>query len=223
MKCIFLISIVFLFPLDSLKAQASDEIIVQGKIINASTGKAVKAKVKYKSIPTGGIYGSFNDSTFAFSMFGSAKYQVTAEASGFIPRSVIVDPNEAIDKTITRDIPLSPKGQTIRLSNLIFAQGKAVIDPKSFNELDEVAALMQDNANMVIQLEGHTDNVGSSSGNLKLSQARVDAVKKYLVEKEISKNRIKTKAFGGSQPLANEMTPEARALNRRVEMRILKD
>jgi outer membrane protein OmpA-like peptidoglycan-associated protein len=59
--------------------------------------------------------------------------------------------------------------------------------------------------------------------NLELSQKRVDAVKKYLVEKGVQKNRIKTKAFGGSQPLKNEMTPEARALNRRVEMRILKD
>jgi outer membrane protein OmpA-like peptidoglycan-associated protein len=58
---------------------------------------------------------------------------------------------------------------------------------------------------------------------MELSQARVDAAKKYMVSKGISKNRIKTKAFGGTQPLANEMTPEARALNRRVEMRILKD
>jgi outer membrane protein OmpA-like peptidoglycan-associated protein len=51
----------------------------------------------------------------------------------------------------------------------------------------------------------------------------VEAVKKYLVKKGISKSRVKTKAFGGTEPIRNEMTPEARALNRRVEMRILKD
>jgi OOP family OmpA-OmpF porin len=51
----------------------------------------------------------------------------------------------------------------------------------------------------------------------------VDAVKRYLTVQGIAKNRIKTKAFGGSQPLRNEMTPEDRIMNRRVEMRILKD
>jgi outer membrane protein OmpA-like peptidoglycan-associated protein len=58
---------------------------------------------------------------------------------------------------------------------------------------------------------------------MKLSQDRVEAVKKYLVSKGIDKNRIKTKAFGGTQPLSNDRTEEAKALNRRVEMRVLKN
>ena len=74
---------------------------------------------------------------------------------------------------------------------------------------------------MVIQLEGHTDNLGNAQANLELSQKRVDAVKKYITTKGIPKSRIKTKAFGGSQLLSQEPTPEARVLNRRVEMRIL--
>jgi OmpA-OmpF porin, OOP family len=86
-----------------------------------------------------------------------------------------------------------------------------------------VVQMLKENSRMEIRLEGHTDNVGNSKANMELSQSRVDAVKKYMVDKGIAKNRIETKAFGGSQPLANEMTPEARAKNRRVEMRILKD
>jgi OOP family OmpA-OmpF porin len=89
--------------------------------------------------------------------------------------------------------------------------------------LDEVAQMMKENSRIVIQLEGHTDNQGSSKANLALSEDRVEAVKKYLVAKGIGKDRVKTKAFGGSQPLSNEMTQEARAMNRRVEMRILKN
>lgn len=96
-------------------------------------------------------------------------------------------------------------------------------DPKSYPELDEVVQMMKENPKMEIQLEGHTDNVGSAKANLELSQSRVDAVKKYLTGRDIAKGRIQTKAFGGTQPLRNEMTPEARAQNRRVEMRILKD
>ena len=82
---------------------------------------------------------------------------------------------------------------------------------------------MKENATMVIQLEGHTDYQGDAKENMKLSQARVDAVKQYLASKDISKNRIKTKAFGGTSPLSRENTPEAHRMNRRVELRILEN
>jgi outer membrane protein OmpA-like peptidoglycan-associated protein len=81
--------------------------------------------------------------------------------------------------------------------------------------------MMKDNPAMTIQLEGHTDYQGNAKENMKLSQARVDAVKNYLTSRGVTKNRIKTKAFGGTQPLSRENTPEAHRLNRRVEMRIL--
>ena len=74
---------------------------------------------------------------------------------------------------------------------------------------------------MVIQLEGHTDYQGNSKDNMKLSKERVDAVKKYLEGKGISGSRIKTKAFGGTQPISKDDTAEAHRLNRRVELRIL--
>ena len=200
------------------------EILAEGKVTDSRTNKGIKANVKYSSIPTGSIFGRFNDRTFSFPIFGTAKYQITAEATGYNPRTVIVDPKDIdANRKVLRDISLTPTGQTMRLTHLIFAQGKSTIDPKSFGELDEVAQMMKENTKIVIQLEGHTDNQGSSKANLALSEERVEAVKKYLVNKGIAKDRVKTKAFGGSQPLSNEMTQEARALNRRVEMRILKD
>lgn len=203
---------------------AQDEILAHGKITDSRTSKGIKANVRYSSIPTGSIFGRFSDSTFSFPIFGTAKYQITAEAKGYNPRTVIVDPKDiGANNKVMRDIILTPSGETMRLDNLIFPQGKAVIDPKSFEELDEVAQMMKENSKMVIQLEGHTDNQGSSKANLKLSEDRVEAVKKYLASKGIAKDRIKTKALGGSQPLSNEMTQQARALNRRVEMRVLKD
>ena len=73
------------------------------------------------------------------------------------------------------------------------------------------------------QLEGHTDYQGNPVDNLKLSQMRVDAVKSYIVSKKISKSRVKTKAFGGTQPLARDNNPEAHRANRRVELRVLEN
>ncbi|RAW01270.1 OmpA family protein [Pseudochryseolinea flava] len=222
MKKLFLVTIVSLAA--NLCYAQNDEILAQGTVSDSRTGKGIRASIKYSSIPTGSIFGRFNDSTFSFPIFGTAKYQITASADGYNPKTVIVDPKDVnADKKVLRDIRLTPKGQTVILDHLIFAKGKAVIDPESFGELDEVVQMMKENSKIEIQLEGHTDNVGSPKANLDLSQKRVDAVKKYLVEKGISKGRIQTKAFGGSQPLKNEQTPEAKALNRRVEMRILKD
>jgi OOP family OmpA-OmpF porin len=202
----------------------AQEITAQGKVLDAITKKGIKARIFYKSYPTGSITGRFSDSTFAFPIFGSSKYQITADAEGYITGNALVDPKD-IDSNnkVVRDILMTRKGETIRLDHLIFEQGKAVINPNSFASLDELVAMMKDNTRLVIQLEGHTDNQGSPKANMELSQTRVDNVKKYLASKGIDKDRIKTKAFGGTQPLMNANTPEARALNRRVEMRILKD
>lgn len=200
------------------------EITAVGRVTDARTNKGVQASIRYSSIPTGSISGRFNDSTFSFPIFGTAKYQITAEAKGYNPGTVIVDPKDIdANKQVVRDVELTPNGQTIRLNHLIFAQGKATIDPQSFKELDEVVQMMKENTKIEIRLEGHTDNQGNSKANMDLSQKRVEAIKKYMVSKGIAKNRIETKAFGGTQPLSNEMTPEARALNRRVELRILKN
>src|SRR5579871_867301 len=92
----------------------SDEIAVKGKAKQTISGKGVVADIAYKSYPTGGLSGSFHDSTFSFSIFGSSKYQVTATAAGYIPRTVIVDPKDSKNHLITADIELTPTTQTIR-------------------------------------------------------------------------------------------------------------
>jgi len=200
------------------------EILAEGKIIDALTRKGVKAKIAYKSIPTGSISGRFNDSTFSFPIFGSSKYQIVATAEGYIDGTAIVDPKSMdADRKVIRNITLTKKGGSIVLDHLIFAQGKGTISPESFPSLDEVVVMLKERPSMVVQLEGHTDNQGNAKMNQELSQDRVDNVKKYLVSKGIAKDRVKTKAFGGSQPIVQGNSQEARAKNRRVEMRILQE
>ena len=164
-------------------------------------------------------------------MFDGEKYAITVEAAGFATAKYMLDPAQANgDKKVIKDIelsngsapkPLHPVGHVMRLNNLIFEVGNSKIDPESYGELDLVVNMMKENPNMIIQLEGHTDYVGAAADNLKLSQRRVESVKNYVAAKGISKTRLKTKAFGGSQPLSRDNTPEAHRLNRRVEVRIL--
>ena len=118
---------------------------------------------------------------------------------------------------------MEPDGlhEIITLDNLIFARGDDKINDVSHQELDEFAEWLSSRPTAIIQLEGHTDFQGNAEANMALSEARVLAVKDYLASKGVKKSRIKTKAFGGTKPLTRERTPEARAKNRRVEVRIL--
>lgn len=213
-------------PMDSL-------IYAEGKIIHATTRQPISAKITYQSLPYGNKVGTLNNSNYSFPMFDKEKYSITVEAPGFSTAKYLLDPVEANAGKLVKDIELTPgagavgkkheAGQVMRLDNLIFQLGKSKIDADSYSELDLVVSMMKENSAMIIQLEGHTDYEGDPKGNMKLSQDRVDAVKEYLVDKGINKNRIKTKAFGGTAPLSRDNTPEAHRLNRRVELRVLKN
>ncbi|HET9486838.1 MAG TPA: OmpA family protein [Chryseosolibacter sp.] len=224
----------FLFFLGCLTtaAQEVDSLVrAEGKVINADTGEPINARIVYESLPYGSRIGVINSSSYSFPMFDREHYSITVEAPGFAPAKYMLDPAAANgENKVIQDVQLStgakPRptaGRVMRLNNLIFEVGKSRIDPESYSELDILVNLMQENPNMVIQLEGHTDYLGDSRANMKLSQQRVEAVRDYLGDKGIAKSRIRTKAYGGNQPLSRDNTPEAHRLNRRVEVRVLEN
>lgn len=217
----------------ALSAQPTDSLVyAEGKVLNATTREPISARITYQSLPYGNKIGVIINSNYSFPMFDGEKYAITVEATGFAPAKYMLDPTKAnSDKKVIQDIelgngappPQHPVGEVMRLSNLIFEVGKSRIDPESYNELDLVVNMMNENPKMVIQLEGHTDYLGDPKENLKLSQLRVESAKGYLVSKGVQKNRLKTKAFGGTQPLSRDNTPQGHRLNRRVEVRILQN
>lgn len=214
-------------------AQTVDTTLVtaQGNVINAETKEAVTAKITYQSLPYGNKIGVINNSTYSFPMFDKERYSIIVEAPGYVTAKYMLDPAEATSQKLVKDIELvhgsavvkkqHEAGHVMLLNHLIFQVAKSKIEPESYDELDMVVNMMKENPKMVIQLEGHTDYLGDPTKNLKLSQQRVDAVKEYLLTKKISKGRVKTKAFGGTNPISKDDTPEAHRLNRRVELRIL--
>ncbi|NJN41763.1 MAG: OmpA family protein [Flammeovirgaceae bacterium] len=217
---------------------AQDTLIyATGTIVSAQTKEPIEAKISFQSLPYGSRLGFQKGTSFSFPMYDHDKYSVTIEAPGYAPSKYMLDPDEAnADRKVVRNIELElPKaaedvaeethtvGKVLRLENLIFEQGKSKIDRSSFEELDRIVTMLNKNPRMVIQLEGHTDFLGSPAGNMKLSEDRVKAVKNYLLSKGISKHKVKTVAYGGTQPLSHENTEEAHAMNRRVEVRILQN
>lgn len=114
-------------------------------------------------------------------------------------------------------------GSKVVLRNVFFESGKAELKSESNAELDKIVALMETYTNLVIEISGHTDNIGSSAVNSTLSANRAKSVVDYLVAKGIPSSRLQSKGYGFSKPLVSNDTEANRALNRRVEFTILKN
>jgi outer membrane protein OmpA-like peptidoglycan-associated protein len=113
-------------------------------------------------------------------------------------------------------------GETVKLSNIMFEQGKADLNAVSKTELDKLVSFLQENQNAEIELSGHTSSEGDAGLNRSLSYKRVKACKDYILLKGIDAGRIIAVGFGPDKPVAPNDTEANRALNRRVEMRLEK-
>jgi outer membrane protein OmpA-like peptidoglycan-associated protein len=226
--------LILIFCIATLWAQAQTDTLIYavGKITNAASKEPVVARISYESLPYGSKVGLVHGSEFSFPLYDNERYSITVEATGFDPAKYILDPATAnADRKVIRDIELKLPGGvadsvvhhagTVRRLNVLFDPNKYEVLPASFTELDALASTMKHNPTMVIQLEGHTDTQGNAKLQMSLSKNRVESVKKYLILKGVSGSRIKTVAFGGTQPISTAKTAEAHRLNRRVEMRVL--
>jgi outer membrane protein OmpA-like peptidoglycan-associated protein len=107
------------------------------------------------------------------------------------------------------------------LQKVHFQTGKAMILKDSYALLDQVAQVLATHENIKqVRIEGHTDAVGSDVLNLKLSQARADAVRNYLIKKGLAPERIVSVGYGKAKPIASNATEKGREENRRVEFMI---
>jgi len=115
-------------------------------------------------------------------------------------------------------ILFTPERTPVILRGVIFETGKSALKPESFTVLDIVAQSLNANPEIRIEIAGYTDNTGSSTTNLRLSQARADAVRAYLGSKGVAPGRMVTKGYGATNPIAPNTTAAGRAQNRRVEL-----
>ncbi|MFN8177431.1 MAG: OmpA family protein [bacterium] len=109
--------------------------------------------------------------------------------------------------------------QALILEGVNFEFNSATLTAASSEILDKVAASMVAWPDVKVEVGGHTDNIASADYNMKLSQRRADAVKAYLVSKGVAADRMESKGYGLTQPVASNDTAEGRAKNRRVELK----
>ncbi len=105
------------------------------------------------------------------------------------------------------------------LRGVTFETGKTTLRADSYVVLDMVATSLVNNPEVTIEVGGHTDNTGAAATNTRLSQARADAVRSYLVSKGVAAHRMTAKGYGSTQPVVPNSTASGRSQNRRVELR----
>lgn len=108
-----------------------------------------------------------------------------------------------------------------RLDHIHFDTDKASLRPDSYPQLTELLAYLQYHDQLRIEIAGHTDNTGTATHNLQLSQNRANTIRQYLISKGIPATRMQAKGYGDSMPVAENDTEEGRQLNRRTEVRVL--
>lgn len=210
-------------------------VTVRGKIIDSETGRPIGAKIIYERLPEGKETGiaQTNPETgeYELRLPGGSLYGIRAEAPDKISESQNLDLTDVTeDRTIDdRDFTLAnirvadiAADVTVVLNNVFFDFDKSVLKPESFPELNRIVEMMEERAEMQIEVSGHTDSMGPEWYNQALSQRRAKAVVTYLAEKGINAGRLKVEYFGESKPIDSNETNEGRSKNRRVEFKILK-
>jgi outer membrane protein OmpA-like peptidoglycan-associated protein len=209
------------------KARPLTLIQLTGQVINQKTKEPMAARllIKSKFNPSDTLSIDYDPYVGDYSFMWPAKkaFTVQIKKAGYFSKVEHFDfTSEKNYLLVNRNffLQMVEKNKVYSLANISFDQGKADLKPGFEAELEKVMAILSDNDQYTLLLEGHTDNQGDWNDNLKLSLERVENVKAYLVSKGVNANRIETKGWGGSRPLANNFVEETRKNNRRVEFTI---
>lgn len=170
-------------------------------------------------------YSGTTDAAGRFSMLipPAAKYAVRYKVFNNTQSDLEMDmPASKNPYTFSYTLTITPP-RTFTLDNVFFDSGKATLRPESSKELNELAEYMNLQKTLIIEIAGHTDNIGTAESNLKLSEERANAVKQHLIKKGIATERIQAKGYGDTQPIADNSTTAGKQKNRRTEVHIISE
>lgn len=200
---------------------------IRGNVVDKNTGKPVAALVKLlglskdKPVETELKADNMGSFTVMLPVGGDFAFNVSEEGYLFYSENFKVEASED-NAPVFRTIELSPVeiGSITHLYNIFFETNAYAILPASEPELITLVKFLEQNPNLKIEIQGHTDNVGAEKYNLDLSAKRASSVADYLINKGIDKVRLTTEGYGFSVPIASNETAEGRAQNRRTTILI---
>ncbi|MDH3708339.1 MAG: OmpA family protein [Cyclobacteriaceae bacterium] len=211
--------------------QPAPVVLVQGTVYNSKTNEPLgNVKILYERLPDGTEVGlaTSDPQSGAYKIIlpSGAKYGYLAEADGYVAVNANMDLNDLEEyKEISQDLFLVPveAGATITLNNIFFDFDRSTLKDDSYPELTRLIEFMNNNSGVEVEIAGHTDSIGSEPYNQRLSERRAKAVYDHLVKNGIAPERVVSRGFGESKPVADNINKEGRSQNRRVEFKILSE
>jgi outer membrane protein OmpA-like peptidoglycan-associated protein len=177
------------------------------------------SKLPESSAISGDVFGAFR-----LDRDGKPAIYVNLRASdhGWVESHLLIVEPGAMEQKLSADAEgfyrsILETGR-VAVHGINFDTAKATIRPDSEPVLHEIETLLSDHSELRLKIEGHTDNVGQPAANQKLSQARAEAVKGWLVKRGIKADRVVATGFGDPRPIGDNSSEEGRASNRRVEL-----
>ena len=208
--------------------------VYKGKIKSLGGAPVSGVEITVIDNVTGQLVGTYfpNSKTgnYLFILPPGGNYNISYQAEGYLLQSEnMIVPKDSTYNLINTFIELKPitVGQRVTLKNIFFDYNKATLRPISKVELDKFYKMLNEKAQLVIEVSGHTDSKGNDDFNMKLSKDRAQSVVDYLVKKGIDVKRMIAVGYGETKPIAKNTKPDGKddeagmQLNRRVEYRIL--
>lgn len=218
---------IYSFPLYE-KARPTRVTYMKGVVYNKETPAKLNAKFELIDLKTGKIFiESSSDAVngeFLVCLPTEKDYALNVSKDGYLFYSEnfkLTGSNSNSDPFL-KNIPLQPikVGESVVLKNIFFDTDKFDLKDESTAELEKLTDLLLNNPKMMIEISGHTDNIGDDMYNQTLSENRAKAVYDYLVKQKIGKDRLTYKGYGEAMPIDTNDTEQGRANNRRTEFKV---
>jgi flagellar motor protein MotB/tetratricopeptide (TPR) repeat protein len=201
---------------------------LKGKVYDKETGKLLKANYELINLSTGKVtIKNSTDGTgnFLVCLPSGYNYGINVIKAGYLfySENFMFEGQHTVVEPYIKRISLNPLkvGEKMQLTNVFYEIDSWQLKKESTSELNNLANLLSDNKNIIIEIGGYTDSTGSAEYNLVLSEKRALSVVNYLIDKGISPDRLKYNGYGDTSPIGDNVTIEGRKLNRRTEAKII--
>jgi outer membrane protein OmpA-like peptidoglycan-associated protein len=209
--------------------EALNQTILMGKVVDDANKQPLNATIRIEDLKNNQevITCTTDPSTglFITALPTSGSYRVVVRAKGYLYYATahkrLGEDGQSVLQMLAAIKQIIPD-QTLVLKNVFFERASPKLQIESHEELNHLVQTLQENPDLVIEIGGHTDNLGNPARLQKLSELRMQSVRQYLIDRGIDGKRLEGKGYGGTKPIADNTIEEERAKNRRVEFKVLK-
>lgn len=220
-------SLLYTFAMpDELQKEITPTRYAKGRIFDKKTEKALAAGIELYDLKSQTKVSEYTSDAATGSFLAvlnrGSDYAFYVSREGYLFKSLSFSVTDSTT-SVSLDIPLEAveKDRVETLNNIFFDTGEYTLDDRSKVELNRMVEFLNSNKSLKIEISGHTDDVGSDTGNLELSKKRAASVQEYLQKSGIPPERLTAKGYGKTRPLAPNNSESNRRQNRRIEWRVL--